>query len=156
MKVTTVCGRLIAVTAVLFLFVAPASAQDDDEGPTKWGEDAKYVSVTYVKFKPGKREEGMEIIAEHFKPASEKAGLPGPVMIIHFQTGKWDAVYAWDLEGGMADLEWYRSPDDIKWYEALAELNGGAEAAGEIMAQWSAAVADSLTQIGHYHTGEEE
>ncbi|MCK5326568.1 MAG: hypothetical protein KAJ57_11180 [Woeseiaceae bacterium] len=157
MKATTLCGRLTAVSALLFLFVAPASAQDDtDGGPETWGEDAKYISMTFIQFKPGKREEGMEIIAEHFKPASENAGLPGPVMAIHFQSGKWDAAFIWDQQGGMADLEWYRSPDEIKWFEALAELNGGVEGAEAVLARWSATVDESQSEIGHYHTGSDE
>ncbi len=61
----------------------------------------------------------------------------------------------WELEGGPADLEWYRSPDNIKWNEALAEIAGGEEEAGAILNEWSSSIVDSMTNIGHYHTGEE-
>ncbi len=44
-------------------------------------------------------------------------------MAIHYQTGKRDATSVWEIAGGMADLEWYRLPDDVKWFAALAELN---------------------------------
>ena len=155
MKVTKICSGLAAATALLFLATVPASAQEDDGGPQTWGEDAKYASVGYVQFKPGKREEGMEIIEEYFKPAGEKAGTSGPMFVMHFQSGKWDAMYIWDLEGGLTDLQWFRSPDDIKWYAALAELNGGEEGAADIMKRWSKTIAESETHIGHYHTGEE-
>ena len=124
-------------------------------GPQTWGEDAKYVTVSFIQFKPGRREEGMEIIADYFVPASEKAGTPGPVMVVHFQSGKWDVMSIWELQGGVADLQWYRSPNNIKWFEALAELNGGVEGAEEIMARWSKSVDESERQLGHYHTGEE-
>jgi hypothetical protein len=40
---------------------------------------------------------------------------------LHFQTGEWDALFVWEMEGNMADLEWYRSEDDIKWFAAPAE-----------------------------------
>ena len=156
MKATTPCGRFAAASALLFLFAIPVSAQEDEGGPETWGEDAKYVSITYIQFKSGKREEGMQIIAEHFKTASEKAGLPGPVMAIHFQSGKWDAAFIWDQQGGMADLEWYRSPDEIKWFAALAELNGGVEGAEAIMARWCATIDEAQSEIGHYHTGADE
>ena len=63
----------------------------------------------------------MQIISEHFKPAADKAGLPGPLGSIHFQTGHWDMLTAWSLDGGMADLEWNRSEDDIKWWNSLAD-----------------------------------
>ena len=149
-------GRVLAVSAALSLFAVPASAQDDEDGPMTYGDNARFVSATYVKFKPGKRERAMEIIADHFIPASKKAGTPGPLGVIHFQTGEWDALFVWKLEGGMADLEWYRSPDNIKWGAALAEQEGGKEAAGELMAEYRSLVAEAESDIGHYHEDEED
>lgn len=155
MKMTTICGRMAAAAALLFMSALPASAQDDDEGPQKWGDDAKYVSVTYVQFKSGKREEAMEMIEEYFKPAGQKAGTSPPMLAVHFQSGKWDAMFVWNLEGGVADLEWFRSPDDVKWYAALAELNGGPDSAEEIMKRWSKTIDEAETHIGHYHAAGE-
>ncbi len=74
----------------------------------------------------------MQIIREHFMVAGEKAGTPGPILAIHYQSGKWDATFVWEMAGGMADLEWYRSPDNIKWFAALAEISGGMDEADEI------------------------
>lgn len=142
-----------AAASLAMLFAAPASAQDDDEGPQTQGEDAVYISVTHVTFKPGKRERAMEIIAEHFVPATEAAGTAAPMLAIHYQTGVWDAAFVWTLEGGMADLEWYRSEDNIKWFEALAEQQGGAEAAEALLAEWSGTIDNAETDVGHYHTG---
>lgn len=144
-------GRGLAVTAALTLCAGTAVAQDDDGGPVTQGDDARYVSATVVKFKPGKRERAFEIIAEHFKPAGETAGTPGPLGTIHFQTGEWDAIFVWNLEGGMADLEWYRTEDDIKWFEALAEQEGGVEAAEALLDEYASSVDDSETNVGHYH-----
>lgn len=59
MKMMTICGRALATLALLFLSVSVAWAQDDG-GPEKWGDDAKYVTVTYVQFKSGMREQAME------------------------------------------------------------------------------------------------
>jgi hypothetical protein len=155
MKVTSICGRFAAATALLFLITVPASAQDDENGPQTWGDDAKYATVTFVQFKSGKREEAMEMIAEYFRPATEKAGTSPPMFVVHFQSGKWDAMFVWDLEGGLTDLQWFRSADELKWFAALAELNGGEEAAGEIMKRWSKTIDEAETHIGHYHSGEE-
>ena len=149
-------GKVLAVSAALAIFTGPASAQDDDEGPVTQGDDAHYVSATLVKFKSGKRERAFEIIADHFVPAGEKAGTPAPLGVIHFQTGEWDALFVWKMEGGMADLEWYRSADDIKWYAALAELEGGDEAAGELIAEYQSLVDEAETDVGHYHNAEED
>ena len=156
MKLNVVSGSIAAVFASVFLFSMPAVAQDDDSGPQSWGDDARYVSVTFVQFKPGKREEAMEIINEYFKPAGEKAGTPPPMLDVHFQTGLWDAMFVWNLDGGMADLELYRSENDIKWYAALTELNGGPEGAEKILDRWRQTIRESDTQVGHYHTGEDE
>jgi hypothetical protein len=154
MRNTSMCGKLLAVTTALLIFSVPAIAQDDDAGPITQGEDARYLNITYVKFKTGQREAAMEIISEYFVPASQKAGTRGPIMAIHFQTGKWDAAFIWEMDGGMADLEWYRSPDDIKWFAALAEITGGEEQAGELWAKYLATVADAQTEVGHHHVPE--
>lgn len=151
MKATSKFGKLIAVTTALFVFSVPAIAQDEDEGPLTQGDDAKYLSITNVKFKLGERESAMELITEYFIPATEKAGTSGPILAIHYQTGKWDAAYVWEMAGGMADLEWYRSPDDLKWFAALAELAGGEEQAGELWAKYLSKVALAETNVGHHH-----
>ena len=148
-------GKVLAVAAALTMFAVPASAQDD-EGPITQGDDAKYVTVTHVKFKTGKRERAMEIIADHFVKASEAAGTPGPLGVIHYQTGEWDMVAVWRLEGGMADLEWYRSADRIKWQAALVEQEGGEEAAGALMAEYQSLIDEAETDVGHYHAVEED
>ena len=149
-------GKVLAVSAALSMFAVPASAQEDEDGPMTQGDDAHYISSTLVKFKPGKRERAFEIIAEHFMPAGEKAGTPGPLGVIHYQTGEWDALFVWDLEGGMADLEWYRSPDNIKWYAALAEQEGGEEAAGKLMGEYRSLIDEAETDVGHYHADKED
>lgn len=156
MKMNSHCGLVAACFAFLLLFNVPAVAQEDEGGPQTWGDDARYISVTFVQFEPGKREEAMEIINEYFKPAGAKAGTPPPMLDVHFQTGVWDAMFVWNLDGGMADLEWYRSENDVKWYAALAELNGGPEGAEKILDRWRQTIRQSDTQIGHYHAGEED
>lgn len=149
-------GKVFAALAAFTMFTVPAAAQDDEDGPMTMGDDARYVSATVVKYKPGKRERALEIIADHFVPAGEKAGTPGPLGVIHYQTGEWDALFVWNLEGGMADLEWYRSEDNIKWFAALAEQEGGKEAAGELVAEYRSLVDEAETDVGHYHADEDK
>ena len=45
--------RMLAVSAVFALFAMPASAQDDDGGPMTQGDDARYLRIAHVKYKPG-------------------------------------------------------------------------------------------------------
>jgi len=155
MRLTSFCGKLIAASAAVLFFAVPALAQDEDMGALTWGEDAKYVVTTVIKFKPGKRERAMEIIDEYYLPAVEKDGTAPPKLIVHMQTGHWDMAVIWDLAGGTADLEWYRSPDAVKWREALVEIAGSEEEAAKIQEEYGATIADSMANIGHYHTGME-
>lgn len=148
-------GIPAALAAAVFLFSGTATAQDDDGGPMTQGDDAVYISITHAKFAPGSRERAFEIINEYFAKAGEAAGTPPPMLAVHYQTGKWDAAWVWVMDGGMADLEWYRSADDIAWYGALIEIMGGEEEADALMKEWSGLIADAVTEVGHYHTGEE-
>ncbi len=156
MKSITNIFRLFAVTAAFAMIAMPASAQDDDEGPLTQGDDAKYLSISHVKYKPGKRETAMQLISEHFKPAGKAAGTAGPIMAIHYQTGKYDATFVWQLDGGMADLEWYRSADDVKWFAALAEQEGGEEQAQALLDSYVDCIAYGVTEVGHHHVPEAE
>ena len=156
MKTIENCGKLAAVVSALFLLSTAAFAQDDDGGPQTQGDDARYLSITVVDFKPGMRTEAMQMITDYFVPATEKAGTAGPMLAIHFQTGKWDAAFIWEMAGGMADLEWFTSPDDLKWRAALAEIAGGEDEADEIWASFQSKVASSVTNVGHHHVPEAE
>ena len=98
----------------------------------------------------------MEIISDHFQKAGEKAGTPRPLGTLHYQTGEWDMLVVWDLEGGMADLEWYRTENQIKWFAALAEQEGGEEAAAALMAEYRSLVDESESDVGHYHAPMED
>ena len=56
----------------------------------------------------------------------------------------------------MADLEWYRSPNNIKWFAALAEISGGTDEAEEIWQNYISKVANSVTEVGHHYVAEAE
>lgn len=62
----------------------------------------------------------------------------------------------WKMEGGMADLEWYRSEDDIKWYASLAEQEGGEEAAAALIAEYQGCVDEAQIDVSHYHAPMDE
>ena len=146
---------VIAVSMALLFCSTSALAQDD--GPRK-RENVEYFRVNFTDFKHDKLAEARGIITDHFVPASEKAGTPGPALTIHFQTGKWDTIDIWALEEGMADLEWTRtsSPNFIKWKAALDEQAGGEDEGWELINRFRAAVAHRLTEVGHNHVSDEE
>ena len=142
--------KAITTTLAATFLISGSTFAQDNEGPMKY-ENAEYFYMSYVDFKPGKSERAFTIIREHFEPAGKAAGTPGP-KALHFKTGEWDAAFVWKLENGPADLEWYRSPNDVKWMEALTKQEGGEEAVGKLMKEWSSTIARSSTTFGHWHT----
>ena len=116
--------------------------------PTKY-------SFQFLSYKPGKAGEAYGIINDHFAPAGAAAGLPGPV-VIHFQSGAWDASFHWRLEDGLADLEWRRSPNDVAFRAALVAQEGSEDAADEIFDRYNSLIARTSTVIGHRHVSEDE
>jgi len=132
-------------------------AQDSD-GALKFGEandDARYIRVEFVSYKPGMAGRAYQILREHYAPAGEAAGLEGPVTI-HFQTGPFDAAYHWRLENGMSDMEWQRSPNRVKFRAALAELEGSEAAAQAVWDSYNATIARTVTTIGHRHVSDDD
>lgn len=153
MKRTT---SLVCLTAGIALFLvaggsAVAQDSEDDAAPATWGDDARYLRINYVKFKPGKRERALQIIDEHFAKAARAANRPGPAIAVHFQSGEWDAMWGWVLDGGTKDLEWYRSPGAMDWWAELVKQEGGEEQAGALWQEYMDSVRDSRVEIGHDH-----
>lgn len=133
----------------------PVSAQEAEDGTIRL-ENVTVVEIVHVDFKPGARTRAMEIIDDYFVPASEAAGTPGPLHAYHFDTGKWDMIIVWELEGGFDDLMWYVSPDEIKWRAALSELAGGEEEGQAIWQEYISLVASAHNEVGHVHNPEAE
>ncbi len=146
---------VIAVSMALLFCSTSALAQD--EAPTK-RQGVEYIEINYVAYKPDKRNEARGIIADHFIPASEKAGTPGPALTIDLQTGEWDTIDIWVLEEGMGDLEWTRSahPNFVRWKAALDEQAGGEDEGWEIINRFRATIAHRRTEVGHHHVSDEE
>jgi hypothetical protein len=151
-------GLIISALGSALLLGSGISMAQDSDGAVRFGENnepAVYISVTFVSYKEGKAGEAYGIIADHFRPAAEAAGLRPPV-IVHFQTGPYDASFHWRLENGMSDLEWQRSPRNVKFMAALTAQEGSQEAASAVFDRYDALVARSVTSVGHRHIAEGE
>lgn len=152
LKITAFAASL-ALAGVAFGGVS--LAQDGDDDGTLRLENVTIVEVVYISFIPGKRNRAMEIINDYFVPASEAAGIAGPLEAIHFDTGKWDMVLLWEMKGGFDDLMWYTSPDDLKWFAALVEIAGGEEEAQAIWGEYISYVASAHNEVAHIHNPED-
>ncbi|MEN8227471.1 MAG: hypothetical protein ABFS38_04895 [Bacteroidota bacterium] len=130
---------------VLVLFVGSAIyAQSEEVKPQKY-DDVTWHSITVVDYKPGKVEEAKKII-EKFESAAASAGTPTPVQY-WFETGKYDMVIIWELQGGPVDLEWSQSPNGVKWWKAFVAQEGSEEAAQKVQDDYNSLVASSNSNI---------
>jgi len=142
---------LSILVATMAFFFGSATAQDG----MKFAEDARYMRVVFVSYKPGKAAEAYGIINDKFNPAGQSVGLSGPV-IVHFQSGQYDAAFHWRLDNGPADLEWRITPENAKFRAALASQEGSEAAASALMDQYNSLIARTTSVIGHRHVGDDE
>lgn len=129
----------LAAAASLCL-TAPLAAQEEAPKAEKH-ENVTWYAVTQIDFKPGKADAAKKIIREHYVPASEQAGTPGPVMALEHQTGEWDMTVIWHMKRGPGELEWKNTPEGAKWQAKFVEMAGGPEKAREIGEAFSSYIA---------------
>ena len=97
--------------------------------------DVQWYQVTFIKFKPGKADEGRQIIADHFIKADEASGRAPTGFTL--STGEWDHVVFFPLAGGPSDLAWGVRPIDERWWAELARLEGGAAGARALVLRFN-------------------
>lgn len=141
--------KLMLATVLLGLitFGSTSVFAQTDAKPTKY-ENPQWKRVVYLDFKNGKYGRSKEIVEKYYMPASTKAGTPGPEMILEMNTGEWDLMVVWGMKGGIADMDWKQSPDNIAWRKALNEIAGGADKAKAILDEYSGLINRSSAQIG--------
>lgn len=114
--------KAIMVSLSFLLTVMPFTIDAEEQKPKKFA-DVEYMSITYTDFKPGKVDRAMEIITDHYFPASKTAGTQVPY-IIRLQSGEWDMATAWTLKEGYSSMEWEISAEGIKWMQAFNKKEG--------------------------------
>jgi hypothetical protein len=133
------------VIGVMSLAVgAPAQAQEMKAVKI---ENATWYWVHHVKFEPGKMDQALEMIERYFAPASVDAATPGPKLALVNATGEWDLTLIWELTGGLTDMEWKISPNDVKWFSSMAKLTGGQDQAKQLLERYEGMVVRSSSQL---------
>ena len=117
-----------------------------DLKPKKF-ENPSWKRVVMISFQPGKMERAMTIVKDYFMVASKKAGTTSPDMMLDMYSGGWDVMVIWSMKGGLEELNWEISPDNIAWQKALAEVAGGEEKAKALRAEYSSLVARSSAEL---------
>ncbi len=125
-----------------------ATAQDLPQAGKRGNID--YVEVQYIKYKNGMGGAAGRIIREKFMPAAAKAEIPSPITL-HMQTGPWNAINFWNYGDSMGNLDYFMTPDNAKFWAALAELNGGIENARKIFADYNATIDTMQRELAHRH-----
>ena len=149
-------AALAASLSLSLAFSGAAFAQDDEDDGTIRLDNVTIANVVHIAFKPGARTRAMDIIDDHFAPAGAAAGTPGPLFVVHMDTGKWDMILAWEMPGGFDDLMWYRSPNSVAWFNALAEQEGGEEAAQALLTEYRSLVASRYNEVAHIHNPDDD
>ena len=108
-----------------------------------------WVSISMVKFLPGKRERAEQIVADYFS----KAGKDNNDGVINLQmdTGPWDFITVFPMEGGPGDISWKTAPSDLRFMTALAKYAGGMDGAKKILGEWNTLVSREEQHIAHRH-----
>ncbi|UUO24604.1 hypothetical protein FGD67_16245 [Colwellia sp. M166] len=113
-------------------------------------ENVEFLSISYTDFKPGKADRAMEIIRDHYFPASKKAGTQVPY-IVQLHSGEWDMITAWKLKDGYSSMEWELTEDGVKWMSAFMKQEG-KEKSKEIRDEFNSLIQRSSHVIGYHPT----
>ncbi|MEO0499773.1 MAG: hypothetical protein AAF205_04345 [Pseudomonadota bacterium] len=110
--------------------------------------NADYYQIVMVDFQAGKADEAMKIVEDVFMPAADASGTPKPQMI-RLMTGEHDLALIWPVAEGPSAMEWSRSPEDVKWMQAMIDATGSQEAATAKLDEYYAYIASSDSMIGY-------
>jgi len=138
------------VSSLSFLLAVTSFMINAEEQQPKKLENVQFLSITYTDFKPEKTNKAMEIIKNHYFPASKKAGTQVP-HVVRFHSGEWDIATIWDLKKGYSSMEWEVNEEGIKWINALNKQEG-KEKSKEIRDEFNSLIQRSNQEIGYHST----
>ena len=136
--------RLIIAVFVFGLVLSPSVLAKELPKAAKY-ENVTWYIVNHTKFKPGKVDEGLKIIYEHFVPTDRAIGRD----VITFEplTGDWDHMVFFPMEDGASGIGWKVTPKGEKWWAEMAKRLGGAEKAQDLWARFNELVAERKSEI---------
>ena len=137
---------LIMCIGIFAFFVSGDLLYAQEEMQPKRFENVEWKNIVYIKYHAGKQTRADEIIRDYFQKAAEKAGTKPPEAF-DMRSGKWDKMLIWNLKGGVEDLSWQMSPDNIKWWKALIDVTGGPDKAQATMDEYQSLVAETYKEL---------
>ena len=139
----------IALTATIAvgLMALPNAASAQDEIQKR--ENVDYFRVIHLNFKPGHNTDAWAILYEKIAPAVRSTGRD--FIALDWESGPWDTtLYIRQVEG-YGTLEYAQSPQSAAFRAALAEQEGGEEAADAVWAEWTSHIDNSSQGVAHMH-----
>lgn len=137
------------IVVVAFACMTNVCLAQADAKPKKF-DNPKWKQVVHVDFYEGKNERAHAIIVEYEK-AAKKAGTPSPEMALDTFSGEWDMILVWNLKGGLDEMNWEISPDNLAWMKALGEVVGGEEKAKALMTEFNSLIARTEVTLAKVH-----
>lgn len=135
---------LISIIGSAMLFNINIAQAEDGQ---RYDDSVTWKSVVRINYKPGKMGDALKIIKDYYRKASEQAKTPMPELIMEMQTGDYDLIVVWHMEGGITDMTWETGPNDKKWRAALNELAGGEDKAQAILDEYLSYIDDASSDI---------
>jgi len=120
--------KLFKTGLAIFAFLLASSFTYSQEMKAEKYENPEWVNMSYIKFKPMKKDAAMGIIENYFVKADQDAGIDAPTTY-HFPTGDYDMLVIWDLPEGLETLNYKMTPDDVKWMKSMAKVAGAQDKA---------------------------
>jgi len=137
------------IVVVAFACLTNVCLAQADAKPKKF-DNPKWKQVVHIDFYEGKNERAFAIIVD-FEKAAKKAGTPSPEVALEMWSGTWDMLLVWSLKGGLEDLNWETSPDNIAWMKALGEIVGGEDKAKALVAEYTSLVSRTDVEWAKVH-----
>ena len=131
----------------LFIFAILPGVNAQEMKPKKF-DNPQWKTVSFLKFKSGKADRAREIIRNYYEKAAQKASVQSPSLAVDLFTGEWDLMVVWDMKGGLDEMNWEVSPDNVKWMTALNELAGGSDKGKAILDEFSSLIDRESTSLG--------
>jgi len=134
---------VLGFSCIALIYTPLVTAKD----AKRYDDSVMWKNVVKINFKIGKRSDALKIINEHFRPATKKAKTSPPELLLEMSTGDYDLLVVWHMEGGINDMTWDVSPDNITWRKALNELSGGKDKAQKVIDEYRSYIESAENDI---------
>ena len=120
--------KAIKTIFAVIVFLVAISFSFGQEMKAEKYENPQWVSISYIKFKPMKKDPAMGIIENYFAKADQDAGIDPPTTY-HLSYSDYDMMVIWDMKDGLETLNYKMTPDDVEWMKSMAKIAGGEDKA---------------------------